>query len=82
MLVKIVGYNKVEYNKNGKPGSFMTVYVQTDKKVDSGFEYLSVTCSEPYWLDKIQPACNARQDIYVGFDRQKDNRPFLYVKKG
>lgn len=81
MLAKIVGYNRVEYNKNGKAGSFMTAYVVTDKNVDFGSEYLAVTCSESYWQDKIYPAFSHDGELHVGFDRQKDNKPFLYVKK-
>lgn len=81
MLANIVGYNRVEYNKNGKSGSFMTVYVTTDKEVDFGSEYLAVNCSESYWNDKINPAFLVGGELHVGFDRQKDNKPFLYVKK-
>lgn len=81
MLANIVGYNRVEYNKNGKTGSFMTVYVTTDKNVDFGSEYLAVTCSDSYWQDKIYPVFSCGGDFCVGFDRQKHNKPFLYVKK-
>lgn len=81
MLANIVGYNRVEYNKNGKSGSFMTVYVTTDKEVDFGSEYLAVNCSESYWNDKINPAYSSGGELHVGFDRQKDNKPFLYIKK-
>lgn len=80
MLAKIVGYNRVEYNKNGKSGSFVTVYVTTDKAVDFGSEYLAVNCSDSYWHDKISPAYETLHDIHVGY-RQKDNKPFLYIKK-
>lgn len=81
MLANIVGYNRVEYNKNGKTGAFMTVYVITDKEVDFGSEYLSVNCSESYWNDKINPAYSSGVELHVGFDRQKANKPFLYIKK-
>lgn len=81
MLANIVGYNRVEYNKNGKTGAFMTVYVITDKKVDFGSEYLAINCSEPYWTDKIYQVYASGGELHVGFDRQRDNRPFLYVKK-
>lgn len=81
MLANIVGYNRVEYSKNGKSGSFVKVYVITDKKVDFGSEYLTVNCSESYWTDKINPAYSGGGELHVGFDRQKGNKPFLYVKK-
>lgn len=81
MLANIVGYNRVEYNKNGKTGSFMTVYVTTEKEVDFGSEYLAVTCSESYWNDKISPAYNSGAELHVGYDKKKDNKPFLYIKK-
>lgn len=81
MLANIVGYNRVEYNKNGKSGSFMRVYVITDREVDFGSEYFAVTCSESYWEDKIGPAYAAGGKLHVGFDRKNDNKPFLYIKK-
>lgn len=81
MLANIVGYNRVEYIKNGKSGSFMTVYVSTDKKVDFGTEYLAVNCSESYWNDKIIPAYHNGGELHVGFDRKNDNKPFLYIGK-
>lgn len=81
MLAYIVGYNKVEYQKGGKSGSFITAYVRTDKIVDFGSEYLAVNCSESYWKDKISPAFTADKEVHVGFDKKKDNKPFLYVKK-
>lgn len=81
MIANIVGYNRVEYNKNGKSGAFVTVYVATDKNVDFGSEYLAVNCSESYWNDKIYPAYAADGQLHVGFDKKKDNKPFLYIKK-
>lgn len=80
MVANVVGYNRVEYNKNGNFGSFITVYVSTDKDVDFGTEYLAVNCSESYWLDKLFPAFEAHQVLHVGYDR-KYKKPFLYVEK-
>lgn len=81
MLANIVGYNRVEYNKDGKTGAFMTVYVITDKEVDFGSEYLSVNCSVSYWVDKINPAYTSGKAIHVGFDRKMGNKPFLFIEK-
>lgn len=81
MLANIVGYNRVEYNKNGKTEAFMTVYVITDKEVDFGSEYLAINCSEPYWKDKIYQAFASGVELHVGFDHHRGNKPFLYVKK-
>lgn len=81
MLANIVGYNRVEYSKNGKSGSFVMVYVTTDKEVDFGSEYLAVKCSESYWNDKLKPAYSSGIKLHVGFDRKKDNNPYLYIKK-
>lgn len=80
MLAFLEGYNKVEYTRNGESKDFVNVYVSTNKEVDYGKEYLPVMLSTKYWQDKISPAFSANREVHVGFDKKKDNKPFLYVK--
>lgn len=80
MLAKLEGYNKVEYNRNGEDKSFVSVYVSTDKEVTYGLEYLSVVLGLKYWDEKIYPAFENHIPVHVGFDKKKNNKPFLYVK--
>lgn len=81
MLANLEGYNKVEYTKGGNSGSFMNVYVSTDRAVDYGAEYYAVTCSTKYWNEKIYPAFRGENEVHIGFDKEHGGKPFLYVKK-
>lgn len=80
MLAKLVGYNEVDYSKNGADKSFIVVYVSSDKEVTYGKEYLSAVLSQNYWLDKIYPAFMTDVPVHIGFDKKKNNKPFLYLK--
>lgn len=80
MLAKLVGYNEVEYSKNGADNSFVVVYVSSDKEVTYGKEYLSAVLSQKYWIDKIHPAFMTDTPVHIGFDKKKNNKPFLYLK--
>lgn len=80
MLAKLVGYNEVEYTKNGEDCIFMVVYVVTDKDVTFGSEYLSCVLSTRYWLERILPAFQNGDEVHIGFDKKKNNKPFLYTK--
>ena len=80
MLAKLVGYNEVEYSKNGQSHDFVVVYVASDKVITFGSEYLTCILSPKYWEEKIAPAFQADRDVHIGFDKKKDNKPFLYVK--
>lgn len=81
MLAKLVGYNEVEYDKDGADRSFVVVYVKTDKEITSGSEYISCVLSNRYWNEKIQPAFSSGKAVHTGFDKKKHNKPFLYVKE-
>lgn len=81
MLVNLEGYNKVEYTKRGQTGSFMKVYVSSDRAIDYGVEYYTVICSVKYWNEKLRPAFDGSDEVHLGFEKNNGNRPFLYVKK-
>lgn len=81
MLAKLEGYNIVEYTKNGEDKSFVAAYVSTDKSVTFGKEYVNVILGLKYWNDKIHPAFDNGLTVHVGYDKKKENKPFLYVKE-
>lgn len=80
MLAYLEGYNKVEYSRNGEQRSFVAVFVRTNNVITYGSEYYRIILSSKYWEDKIYPAFTSSKEVHVGFDKQKGNKPFLYVK--
>lgn len=81
MRAKLEGYNIVEYHKNGEDKSFVSAYVSTDKAVTYGKEYVNVLLGLKYWNEKILPAFDIGLSVHVGYDKKKENKPFLYVKE-
>lgn len=80
MLVNLEGYNHVIYSKNGKDGEFYNVYVSSDREITFGTEYYTVLCSCSYFENKILPAFHGLIEVHIGFDKSKNNKPFLYIK--
>lgn len=84
MVVDIVGYNKVEYVKDGKDRAFykfFVVEVVPSDKVTFGRRCAEVLASEKYAEQKILPALGSDVKFYVGWQKDGARRPFLYVRK-
>lgn len=81
MLVTVLGYNKVDYSKNGEDKSFYKAFCADSSetgKISSGLRTYEVLCSVKYW-NKLQTALDSGSALHIGWERDT-HRPFLYVK--
>lgn len=81
MKVSLLGYDIVEYSKNGVSNSFVSVSVSTPTQITYGVETQRVFCSLKYFRDVILPAFEHHSEVHIGFDKAKGGKAFLYLKK-
>lgn len=80
MVVKVIGYNRVDYTKEGEPKSFYKFYAtdtESSEKVTCGLRAYEVMASTHYAETKLLPGLEESKDFHIGW---KDGRSFLYVK--
>ena len=80
MRVNVVGYNKVDYQKDGDNRSFYKFFVcekSHSDRISFGVRCAEVLASTNYAENKILPAIANDASLAVGWD--KDRKSFLYI---
>lgn len=81
MLVTLLGYNIVEYAKDGADRSFVKAYVcesSESGRISYGLRCFEVLCSLKYW-HKLEAAMASGSSLHLSWERDS-HRPFLYSK--